>query len=164
MHIVINAIDANAYEPYGQLVEPQAGLDQCAANQGTATRFLHAAQLINDRPHARPHLSVYRVSPAQLPLRLTLLERHPHSTQVFCPLGTARYLSIVAQGQDTPDLSTLRAFLVHGTTGISYRPGVWHHPLIALDRVTDFTCWVFEDGTAEDCEEVALTTPVTVVA
>jgi len=66
--------------------------------------------------------------------------------------GSSRYLVIVALGQDRPDPSTVRAFLSSTSQGITYYPGVWHHPLIALDQVTDFACVVWENGTSEDCE------------
>jgi ureidoglycolate lyase len=83
---------------------------------------------------------------------VTLLEKHPGSTQVFIPMGGAtRFLVVVALGGDEPDLATLRAFVAGGSQGITYRPGVWHHPIIALDRVTDFFSLVFEDASADDC-------------
>ena len=44
-----------------------------------------------------------------------------------------------------------------------HSPGVWHHPMIALDNVTDFTCLVYEDGTSGDCEVVQLATTFRVV-
>ncbi len=68
----------------------------------------------------------------------------------------ARFLVLVARGGDRPDLSTLAAFLATGTQGVSYHPGVWHHPMIALDREIDFACFVWEDGTDADCTVVDL--------
>ena len=53
-------------------------------------------------------------------------------------------------------MSTLRVFLARENQAITYNPGVWHHPMIALDRVTDFVCLVWEDGTAKDCDVVVL--------
>jgi len=36
------------------------------------------------------------------------------------------------------DPSAIVAFRARGNQGINYRRGVWHHPLIALDRTSDF--------------------------
>jgi len=156
MKIFARPLNPDDYAPYGQVVAPQDGARR-PANQGTATRFLEVVDLVNARASARPHLSIYRCeTPGRTKLVLRLLERHPHSTQVFLPCGAARYLSVVALGDPSPDLQTLRAFVVDGEVGISYRPGVWHHPMIPLDRVTSFWSWVFEDGTDADCEEVVL--------
>ena len=90
------------------------------------------------------------------PFRLALLEKHPGSTQVFIPMNARRYLVAVALGDEAPDLATLRVFSATGKQGISYRPGVWHHPLFNLDEEADFTCLVFEDDTPGDCVEHAL--------
>jgi ureidoglycolate lyase len=35
-------------------------------------------------------------------------------------------------------LTTLRAFIVPGSTGVTYRTGTWHHPMVALDRPASF--------------------------
>lgn len=66
--------------------------------------------------------------------------------------GAGRYLVIVCGGGEAPDLGTLQAFVAQPGEGITYRPGVWHHPLVALDREADFACLVHEDGSAGDCE------------
>ena len=58
--------------------------------------------------------------------------------------------------KDRPNMPTLRVFLARENQAITYNPGVWHHPMIALDRVTDFVCLVWEDGTAKDCDVVVL--------
>ena len=136
--------------PHG---EPGVG-----ANQGTAGRFDHLATLEDLRPgRARLNVSVFRCAPRPVGrFPIAILEKHPLSTQVFIPMNATRFLVVVALGDDEPDLTTLRAFEATGLQGVTYRPGVWHHPLIALDEQTDFTCFVHEDGSAEDCVVIDL--------
>lgn len=72
-----------------------------------------------------------------------------------CAGGSDRYLIIVAlPGQDEqPDLKTLRAFTATSLQGFTYAPNVWHHPMIALDKVTNFACITNETGDGKlDCE------------
>ncbi|MFO0760274.1 MAG: ureidoglycolate lyase [Byssovorax sp.] len=148
-----------AYSPYGHvLMASPRGEPGKEANQGTARRFDHLAPIDDLRPgKARLNLSVFRCAPRDLAIfRITLLEKHPASTQVFIPMNARRYLVIVALGGDAPDMSTLAAFVATGRQGISYLPGIWHHPMIALDDEIDFSCLVWEDGSTEDCTVVPL--------
>jgi ureidoglycolate lyase len=66
-------------------------------------------------------------------------------------MNASRYIALVALGGERPDLATLAAFVAEGPQGISYAPGVWHHPMLALDVETDFVVFVHEDGTDVDC-------------
>jgi len=61
-------------------------------------------------------------------------------------------LVIVCLGHEEPVLDTLRVFIATRNQGITYKPGVWHHPLVALDEETQFACLVWEDGTSGDCK------------
>ena len=61
-----------------------------------------------------------------------------------------------AGGADMPNLEDLHAFVADGRQAVSYDPGTWHHPIVALDDLTDFVCLVHEDGTAGDCVEFAI--------
>ncbi len=146
-------LTAAAYAPYGDVVS--AARDDVAskpANQGTAARRDWLVDLANHRSGARLNVASFRCAPQRAwPRPLALLEKHPHSTQVFVPMSARRYLVVVALGGDAPDLSTARAFVASGAQGVSYRPGVWHHPMIALDEPTDFACFVWEDGSEGDC-------------
>jgi ureidoglycolate lyase len=152
-------LDADAYALYGHvLMASPRGEPGKEANQGTARRYDHLAPIVDLRPgRAALNVSVFRCAPRVIPpFTVSLLEKHPASTQVFIPMNAQRYLVIVALGGDRPDLSTLAAFVATGTQGVSYLPGVWHHPMIALDSTIDFTCLVWEDGSKEDCTVVRL--------
>lgn len=145
----------DAYRPYGDLIAADPRLPSTSANAGTALRYDHLGAIENLRPgKALPNLCVFRATPFMgNPFVVRLLERHRDSTQLFIPMaGAERYLVIVCAGGDAPDLRTLKAFMAGTGQGITYRPGIWHHPLIALDRETDFACLVHEDGTEGDGE------------
>jgi ureidoglycolate lyase len=152
------AITPEGYRPYGDILSAdRVDVPARDANQGTAARRNWQIELAHSHPRARANFASFRCVPrTEWPMRLLLLEKHPHSTQTFVPMNASRYLAVVALGGDAPDLATLQAFVAHGGTAVSYRPGVWHHPLIALDQVTDFACLVWEDGSAEDAVEHSL--------
>ena len=63
-----------------------------------------------------------------------------------------------------PDFQRLRAFFIPPGTGVNYRRGLWHHPMIAIGRDSDLCMLAWEDGTALDCEEHPLPHPITVLA
>jgi ureidoglycolate lyase len=146
-------LEREAYARFGDVIAAKPGWRP--ANQGSAQKSEHLAELIDLRG-ARPNLSVFRCAPREVPFEVALLEKHEASTQVFVPMNASRYLVIVALGGDRPEVSTLAAFVATGAQGITYRPGVWHHPMIALDHETDFFCLVYEDGTSADCSECPL--------
>lgn len=160
----VERLTAGAYAPYGDVISADRDdVTAREANMGTAARRNFVAEMRNVRPDARLNVASFRCAPrATEALSLTLLEKHPRSTQAFIPMNASRYLVVVALGGDAPDLSTLRAFEALGTQGITYHPGVWHHPMIALDAPTDFTCLVWEDGTEDDCVVHDLAQPVRV--
>jgi len=151
-------IDAETYRPFGAVV--RAGADSLArvANHGTARAWDALATLESTRgASARCTASLFRcLALREERLAVRRLERHACSTQMFVPMRASRYLVIVALGADAPDLGTLAAFVVEGPQAITYAPGVWHHPMVALDEDADFVNVIFADGTAGDCEELSI--------
>lgn len=161
--IAAAAITPEAFAPFGDVV--CAGLSEGkSANLGTAVRCDWAAALESTRPGARPNLAVFRSLAKALPFELTMLERHPCSTQAFLPLACTRYLVCVAPAlpDGAPDIENLLAFRCGPGLGINYRRGVWHHPILALDGPADFAMLAWEDGTALDCVEHPLSAPILV--
>lgn len=156
--LALQPLTHEVYAPYGEVIElPPRDNPGRLVNQGFVRRFDQAAEISTLRPHAELNFCLFRCKPRPLEgFTVTLLERHADSTQLFVPLTPARYLVVVALGGEQPDLSTLAAFLVEGPRGISYRPGVWHLPLVSFDHETDFACVVYEDGSARDCDVAML--------
>ncbi len=152
--VVAEPLSSEGFAPFGDVVS--AGLRSgTSANQGTSVRFDWSAELVNRRDSARPNLAVFRSQPQASPLAIKILERHPHSTQAFLPLICDRFLVCVAPSfpDGEPDVSGLRAFVCGPGQGINYRPGVWHHGIVALDAPAEFAMLAWEDGTSGDCEE-----------
>lgn len=166
MRIDARPIDESAYAPFGAIVRAGASASAREANHGTAQAWDALAVIENQRgDRARCTASLFRCaaheSSEEIPVRW--LERHARSTQMFVPMRAVRYLVIVAHGGDAPDLSTLAAFVVEGARAVTYAPGTWHHPMIALDADADFVNVIFSDGTQADCDELAYESPPAVV-
>jgi ureidoglycolate lyase len=157
------AITREAYQPYGNLIAADDALPFKSANFGRAKRFNHLGEIENLRTGAKLNLCIFRCQPAALPLAIKLLEKHPYSTQVFLPMHhSAKFLVLVALGDEAPELDTLKAFIVEGSQGITYHPGVWHYPMTALDGEIDFSCLIWEDDSKGDCEIYNLKETLTV--
>jgi ureidoglycolate lyase len=159
--LVAAPLAVEAFLPFGRVVEPGGGPGR-AVNAGTALRFDLTGHFAHRTMAVLPALAVYRCQPQPQPVAVTMLERHPLSSQTFIPVATARWLVVVAPiGPDGGPLpACARAFLASAGQGVSYAPGVWHSPLIALDRPADFVMLMWEVGAAEDCEARTLPDPL----
>ena len=140
------------FAPFGQVIETNQN-SSYSVNDGTALRFHDLAWVDASEDHGRPCVGIFRAQPRQLPLELTLLERHPLSSQAFVPMARSRFLVIVAAAGDQP--MQPRAFISNGAQGINYHRGTWHHPLVALDAESDFLV-IDRSGPGENCDEFKL--------
>lgn len=131
MRIPVVALTRQAFADFGDVIET-SGAERFETNAGYAERFHDLARIECSAEGGRPLLSIFRAKPFPLPLRIELMERHPLSSQAFVPLGPAAFLVVVAEKSKRPGPGDLRAFRTDGRQGINYRPGTWHHPLIAL--------------------------------
>ena len=95
-----------------------------------------------------------------------MMERHPLGSQAFFPLQATPWLAVVAPDEaGRPGLP--RAFLVRpdadGFMGVNYHRGVWHHPLLALERLSDFLV-IDRGGDGVNLEECDYDTPFVIEA
>lgn len=149
--LAIEALSAEAFAPFGDVIATASARAVFDINDGTAQRFHDLARIDTASGGGHTVLSLFRALPRELPFAISMLERHPLGSQAFVPLANARYLIVVAESPS----STPRAFVADQGQGINYRRGVWHHPLIALDRRSDFLV-IDRDGPGENCEEAKL--------
>lgn len=146
-----------AFAPFGRVAAAGNGPERLV-NDGTARRYDPPGCLDHLPPASRPVLAVYRSRPRQAPVEVPLLERHPHSSQTFVPLGGARWLVVVARDPAAP-----AAFLASGGQAVTYARGVWHSPLIALDRTAELVMLMWESLGGDDTELLPLDPPLTVL-
>ncbi|KAF7196173.1 Ureidoglycolate lyase [Pseudocercospora fuligena] len=60
------------------------------------------------------------------------------------------------KGAGEPDLNNLKAFIVRGDQAVTYGPGTWHAPMVALgEKEIEFVVMQYANGVClEDCQEI----------
>lgn len=134
--LTIETLTREAFAPFGDVIETE-GAKQIPINLGTTIRFHDLARVDVGDEGGRTLVNLFRGQPRTLPFEVTMLERHPLGSQAFLPLSARPYLVVVAPAGEL-DATKIRAFVSSGWQGVNYAKGVWHHPLIALDEVSDF--------------------------
>lgn len=154
--LAIRPLTREAFAPFGEVIMLE-GAKHYPINAGTTERFHALAGVDAAEQSGQPVISLFRGQPRALPLPIAIMERHPLGSQAFVPLTQSdadEYLIVVAPPGEFA-AERMQAFLARGFQGVSYARGVWHHPLIALHRVSDFLI-VDRIGPGNNCEELAL--------
>lgn len=139
--VVSDACSTDEFAPFGAFIDrpEQAGQRQFYS------QWLGGAGLA-------PVFHVNNVLPSTLPLTLNKLERHPHAAQCFVPLDVSRYLVTVAPSlaDGSADMARLKSFVLPGTIGVVYAPGVWHAGASVLDRAGAFAVLMWRGANDDD--------------
>ncbi|CAK9784156.1 hypothetical protein CC85DRAFT_324978 [Cutaneotrichosporon oleaginosum] len=175
-------VTEEAWAPYGDLIG-------VAASQPSRVTNTYPAD--EDAKGARTALGVFRATPKEGLHRgqrfdIRYLERHEYTSQAFIPMGKdnlagvgetplapgGTFLVVVADNgpDDRPDPATVKSFIMESGTGLNYRAGVWHHPVLVLDAPLDLACVETQVSTGEfgktyaaDCELIEYPEAVAVV-
>jgi len=147
-------LTANAFAPYGEVIEASAGAEQKIINHGNSIRYHDLARLDLVAGGGRPSVNIFRSTPLPRPVNIRVMERHPLSSQLFFPLCPRPYLVVVA-AKGAFETGNIRAFVAEPGQGVNYHAGVWHHYCLALRESADFLV-IDRLGPGENCEEVTL--------
>ena len=158
-------LSAIAFAPYGAVLggAVSSGL---FINAGTSEKIALPHPDLS-QAGGQASLNLYRAQANPLPFVARELERHVLGSQSFIPLAGVPFVVVVAQGDPAfqgaqPLESSLAAFWLDGSCGVTLSPGTWHHPLLA-QQPGDFV--VLERQALEvDCEIKALQEPVHILA
>ncbi len=143
-------LTAEAFAPFGSVIEASDAAVKLEINQGHATRYDRLAEIDVAGGGGAGVISLFRARPlAELVLRA--FERHPLGSQSFVPLSGGPYLVAVAPAGSF-DPTEIRLFRAEPNQGVHYRKGVWHHFLLVLEE-SDFLV-VDRAGPGDNCEEV----------
>jgi ureidoglycolate lyase len=122
VQVTVSPLTEEAFAPFGEvLAAPERDPDFTGISSAG-----WRASFESDSP---PEVMVYRSRYSGL--RFTVLERHLAVTQAFIPLGPVPAVVAVAPptpGDDPPDPSDVRGFILDGTAGYVLKTGAWHSP------------------------------------
>ncbi|SAL62987.1 ureidoglycolate hydrolase [Caballeronia peredens] len=134
--LAIEPLTRAAFQPFGDVIELD-GAKQIPINLGTTIRFHDLCNVDVTQQGGHTLVNLFRGQPRALPFEIKMMERHPLGSQAFVPLDDRPYLVVVAPAGNL-DESKIRAFVTSGWQGVNYAKGVWHHPLLALGKMSDF--------------------------
>jgi len=148
-----------AFAVFGEVIECRG--EPVMINLGTTERFHRLSDVDlagkgDASEQSRGIINIFRAQPRTLPMAITMMERHPLGSQAFLPADEDPYLVLVCEGEKEPNPDTLRLFVAKGQ-GVNYKANCWHHPLLALGKVSNF--WVVDRaGSGNNLEEVDFST------
>lgn len=146
-----------AFAPFGDVIQLEDARHY-PINLGTTERFHDLANVDVLENGGRPLVNVFRGQARTLPFEIRMMERHPFGSQAFLPLTADPYLIVVAHpGPLLPE--NFRAFITTGWQGVNYAKNTWHHPLLALEKTSDFIV-IDRGGPGENCIEEIPATPL----
>jgi ureidoglycolate lyase len=147
-------LTAEAFAPYGDVIEARADLEQIPINYGQTNTFNKFAKVDVTAEGGETQLRIFRTTPLPRPLQLKIMERHPLGSQAFVPLGDQPYMVAVAEKGDL-DPKKIKVFLAQPNQGVNYHAGTWHHYSLALNEVSDFLV-IDRGGPGKNCDEIPL--------
>lgn len=154
MQLIAQPLTAQAFAPYGEVIEVRENVKHYPINYGHTERYHDLATIDVSTEGGKAIVSLFRSQPLALPIAIRLLERHPLGSQAFMPLSGHPYLVVVAQAGEFA-LDTLRAFIAAPTQGVNYHRGTWHHFCLALAASSDFLV-IDRSGPGANCDEIQL--------
>ncbi len=147
----IERLSKEAFADFGDVIEAEDWNTHYTINAGNTERY-HDLMRIELDQQGTPIVSIFRGQARQFPFEICMMERHPLGSQCFMPLNGRPYLVAVAKKGKALDIDDVRVFLASGAQGVNYARGVWHHPLLALNEVSDFLI-IDRSGPGNNCEE-----------
>ena len=67
-------------------------------------------------------------------MKIDMMEKHPLGSQAFIPMKETTFLAFVAPPGEVPEINKIQSFIIPPKTGINYKSGIWHFPLISTEN------------------------------
>ena len=119
---------------YGDLISSD-DVKPMDINAGYAKRFDNLADLNTSKDGGKTIVSIFSALKRKFPMRIDMMEKHPLGSQAFIPMKETTFLAFVAPQGESPEIDKIQSFIIPPKTGINYKPGTWHFPLISTEDV-----------------------------
>ena len=125
-------ISRSNFDAYGDLISTK-DINPIDINAGYAKRFDNLADLNTSKNDGKTIVSIFSALKRNFPMKIDMMEKHPLGSQAFIPMKETTFLSFVAPSGESPDTNKIQSFIIPPKTGINYKPGIWHFPLISTE-------------------------------
>ena len=122
-------INRSNFNTYGDLISTN-DINPIDINAGYAKRFDNLANLNTSKDGGKAIVSIFSSLKRNFPMKIDIMEKHPLGSQAFIPMKETTFLCFVAPPGEFPQIDKIQSFIVPPKTGINYKPGIWHFPLI----------------------------------
>jgi len=142
------------FTDFGDVIEANSSANSFPINDGFTQRYHDLAKVdVNDNK-GHTLINIFRSMPLTQPIAIKMMERHPHGSQAFIPMGTNAYLVVVAPAGEF-DVNAIEVFIANSNQGVNYHKGTWHHFCLALGSESDFLV-VDRGGEGDNCDVLEL--------
>ena len=125
-------ISKSNFSAYGDLISTD-DINPMDINAGYAKRFDDLANVDTSIDGGKTIVSIFSALKRTFPMKIDMMEKHPLGSQAFMPMKETTFLSFVAPTGESPEISKIQSFIIPPKTGINYKPGIWHFPLISIE-------------------------------
>ena len=122
------------FSKFGQLIDASKK-NPISINDGYAKRFDDLINIDVSKDKGRAIISIFNAKKRRFPMKIDMMEKHPLGSQAFIPMEDTKFLVFVAPRGDKPDINKIQSFLVPKQTGVNYKAGIWHFPLISMKNM-----------------------------
>jgi len=129
-------ISRSNFNTYGDLISTN-DINPIDINEGYAKRFDNLTDLNTTKGDGKTIVSIFSALKRTFPMQIDMMEKHPLGSQAFIPMKETTFLTFVAPAGEFPEINKIQSFIIPPKTGINYKPGIWHFPLISTED-TDF--------------------------
>ena len=138
METIIKPIEITRknFSIYGDLISSD-NIKPININAGYAKRFDNLANINTLKDGGKTIVSIFSALKRNFPMKIDMMEKHPLGSQAFIPMKETTFLCFVAPPGESPEINKIQSFIIPPKTGINYKPGIWHFPLISTED-TDF--------------------------
>ena len=134
MEIIIKPIKITRknFAKYGDLISSD-DINPMDVNAGYAKRFDNLANINTSKNEGKTIVSIFSALKRTFPMKINMMQKHPLGSQAFIPMKETTFLCFVAPPGESPEIDKLQSFIIPPKTGINYKPGIWHFPLISTE-------------------------------
>ena len=136
MKIIIKPkkITSKNFKKFGEVISTKK-IKPININNGYAKRFDNLCKINTSLKKGNTIMSIFSTRKRKFPMNIKMMEKHPLGSQAFIPMKETKFLVFVAPKGKKPNVKKMESFIIPKQTGINYKPGIWHFPLISTKNM-----------------------------